>query len=103
MVTLSLSAVYLEQKSKSVLEIDHLTGKHSRFASKQVCITEAEHEVLAGLALGLTAKEIAKVRRVSSRTIEQQIANVKMKLGQTKLSPIVLINILSNISSSETP
>lgn len=92
----------LEKKRKFVVEIDRLSGKHARFDVNKVVITEAEHEVLAGLALGLTAKEIAKVRGVSSRTIEQQVANVKMKLGQTKLSPIVLINILSNLSSPVT-
>tara|TARA_B110000908_G_scaffold25936_1_gene29902 strand:+ start:147 stop:458 length:312 start_codon:yes stop_codon:yes gene_type:complete len=103
LVPLSLSALYLEKKSSFVLENDHLMDKHSGFGANQVFITEAEYEVLAGLALGLTAKEIAKVRRVSSRTIEQQVANVKMKLGRTKLSPIVLINILSNLRSSVTP
>lgn len=53
-------------------------------------LTKTEKQVIVGLYLGLAAKEIAKVRSSSSRTIEVHIATIKQKLNVKKLSGIFL-------------
>ena len=60
-------------------------------------LTPAEKEICLGLALGLSAKEIGKVRSASNRTIETHIANIKMKIGCKRLPPILLSELLKHI------
>lgn len=50
-------------------------------------ITATEMDVLAGLCVGLSAKEIAHVRDCSHRTVERHIANLKNKCKTKTLSP----------------
>jgi len=53
-------------------------------------LTKTEKKVIVGLFLGLAAKEIARTRKSSSRTVEGHIASIKQKLGVKKLSGIHL-------------
>ena len=66
-------------------KIDHSATKNLTSTEKKICI---------GLALGLTAKEIAKTRGSSNRTIETHIANIKMKIGCKRLPPILLMHLM---------
>ena len=58
-------------------------------------LTPTEKKICVGLALGLTAKEIARARSSSNRTIETHIANIKMKIGCKRLAPILLMQLMS--------
>lgn len=60
-------------------------------------LTQAEKDICVGLALGLSAKEIGKVRGSSNRTIETHIANIKMKIGCKRLPPILLSELIKHI------
>jgi DNA-binding NarL/FixJ family response regulator len=60
-------------------------------------LTPAEKEICIGLALGLSAKEIGKVRSASNRTIETQISNIKMKVGCRRLPPVLLSELVKNL------
>ncbi len=50
-------------------------------AAGRLGLTDAEADVLAQLAAGLTAQSIARVRRVSPRTVRKQLDNIYRKLG----------------------
>ena len=63
-------------------------------------LTATEEKICIGLALGLTAKEIAKARGSSYRTIERHIANIKIKIGCRRLPPILLMQLVNNYSKS---
>ena len=56
-------------------------------------LTVTEEQVCVGLALGLSAKEVARVRGSSNRTIETHIARIKIKTGCKRLSPILLVQL----------
>ena len=60
-------------------------------------LTPTEKQICIGLALGLSAKEIGKVRDASNRTIETHIANIKMKVGCKRLPPILLSELLVHL------
>ena len=64
-------------------------------------LTPTEKKICVGLALGLTAKEIAKARGSSNRTIETHIANIKMKADCKRLPPILLMRLISSCLSTE--
>ena len=53
-------------------------------------LTTTQLQICVGLSLGLTAKEIAKIRGSSYRTIETHIGSIKLKLQSKKLSPLLL-------------
>jgi DNA-binding NarL/FixJ family response regulator len=57
-------------------------------------LTFTEELVCVGMAFGLTAKEIAKARGSSYRTIERHIANIKSKVGCKRLPPIMLMRLV---------
>ena len=61
-------------------------------ASKEAwsMLTRTEQQIVVGLFLGLSAKEIANVREASNRTVEGHITSIKRKLGVKKLSGYVL-------------
>jgi DNA-binding CsgD family transcriptional regulator len=50
-------------------------------AAARAGLTAAEAEILRQLATGLTAESIARVRRVSPKTVRKQLDNVYRKLG----------------------
>jgi len=54
-------------------------------------LTEREREVLAGLARGLTNKQIACLLGISHRTIEVHRARLMKKLGVRSLSAVLEI------------
>jgi DNA-binding CsgD family transcriptional regulator len=56
-----------------LLVVPEAAGRHG--------LTDAEADVLAHLAAGLTAQSIARVRRVSPRTVRKQLDNIYRKLG----------------------
>jgi len=56
-------------------------------------LTRTEQQIVVGLFLGLSAKEIANIRLTSNRTVEGHTAAIKHKLGVTKLSGYVLSTI----------
>jgi DNA-binding NarL/FixJ family response regulator len=56
-------------------------------------LTRTERQIVVGLFLGLSAKEIANVRETSNRTVEGHITAIKRKLGVKKLSGYVLAAI----------
>jgi len=62
-------------------------------------LTLTEEQVCVGLALGLSAKEIAKVRGSSNRTIETHIARIKTKIGCKRLPPILLVQLAQKFIS----
>ena len=53
-------------------------------------LTPTQLQICVGLSLGLTAKEIARIRGSSYRTIETHIGSIKLKLQNKKLSPLLL-------------
>jgi DNA-binding CsgD family transcriptional regulator len=69
----------------SAFFIDTITNKHGLGQLSK--ITATERRILAGLCLGLSAKEIARVRGCSHRTVERHIANLKKKCQTKTLSP----------------
>ena len=56
-------------------------------------LTRTEQQIVVGLFLGLSAKEIAIVRETSNRTVEGHTGAIKRKLGVKKLSGYVLSTI----------
>jgi DNA-binding NarL/FixJ family response regulator len=76
----------LESVPRPVL---HLHG--SREARSM--LTRTEQQIVVGLFLGLSAKEIANVRETSNRTVEGHITAIKRKLGVKKLSGYILSSI----------
>jgi DNA-binding NarL/FixJ family response regulator len=69
----------------------------------EVHFTTAELEICFGLLIGLSAKEIAKYRDCSNRTVENHIANIKGKLNINQISPLMLANIFDMAYPSTTP
>ena len=67
------------------------------FKLKETPLTDIESQVCSLLFLGKTAKEIAVERRCSHRTIERHIDNIKAKVGDHKLSPLILLSITSSL------
>jgi len=53
-------------------------------------LTRSERQIVVGLFLGLSAKEIAIVRESSNRTVEGHVASIKLKMGGERLSGIIL-------------
>jgi DNA-binding CsgD family transcriptional regulator len=50
-------------------------------AAERAGLTRAEAEVLAQLAAGLSAQSIARIRRVSPRTVRKQLESIYRKIG----------------------
>lgn len=50
-------------------------------AAERAGLTRAEAEVLAQLATGLSAQSIARIRRVSPRTVRKQLESIYRKIG----------------------
>jgi DNA-binding CsgD family transcriptional regulator len=50
-------------------------------AAERAGLTRAETDVLAQLAAGLSAQSIARIRRVSPRTVRKQLENIYRKVG----------------------
>ncbi|WP_339340239.1 helix-turn-helix transcriptional regulator [uncultured Oceanicoccus sp.] len=65
-------------------------------------LTITEEQVCVGLALGLSAKEIAKVRGSSNRTVETHIARIKIKIGCKRLPPVLLVQLAQKFFSIST-
>ena len=68
----------------------------------EVHFTTAELEICLGLLIGLSAKEIAKYRDCSNRTVENHIANIKGKINSNQISPLMLANIFDMTYPSTT-
>jgi DNA-binding CsgD family transcriptional regulator len=60
----------------------------------KVSLTATERRICFGLLNGLSAKQIARHRNCSYRTVENHIAKIKSKFGVKTLSPILLANII---------
>jgi DNA-binding CsgD family transcriptional regulator len=56
-------------------------------------LTAIEKHICSLMFTGHTAKEIAVLRSCSYRTVERHIANLKLKIGELKLSPAALLAI----------
>tara|TARA_B110000093_G_scaffold62950_1_gene68173 strand:+ start:2033 stop:2323 length:291 start_codon:yes stop_codon:yes gene_type:complete len=63
-------------------------------ALEEIPLTLIESHVCSLLFLGKTAKEIAAKRHCSYRTVERHVDNIKAKVGDHKLSPIILYAIV---------
>ena len=61
---------------------------------KKTPLTPIEFSVCSLLFVGNTAKEIAAKRYCSYRTVERHVDNIKAKVGDHKLSPIILYAIV---------
>tara|TARA_B110000240_G_C13206888_1_gene328645 strand:+ start:99 stop:488 length:390 start_codon:yes stop_codon:yes gene_type:complete len=61
-------------------------------------LTDTEQQVLVGISLGLSAKEIAKVRECSNRTIEGHAASIKLKLRSKRLPPALVMAYIDNVN-----
>ena len=61
---------------------------------KKTPLTPIEFSVCSLLFVGKTAKEIAAERYCSYRTVERHVDNIKAKVGDHKLSPIILYAIV---------
>ena len=57
-------------------------------------LTAIEFSVCSLLFVGKKAKEIAAKRHCSYRTVERHVDNIKAKVGDHKLSPIILYAIV---------
>jgi DNA-binding NarL/FixJ family response regulator len=85
------------------LELVNVTYAEKEFVEsvlinlKENPLTDIESQVCSLLFLGKTAKEIAVERRCSHRTIERHIDNIKAKVGDHKLSPLILLSITSSL------
>ena len=84
----------------SAFFIDTLTNKHGLGQLSK--ITATERGILAGLCLGLSAKEIARVRGCSHRTVERHIANLKKKCKTKTLSPAFVMCLFLYNSDHES-
>ena len=96
------------KNNEGVLDLSHINLSHhdltelnhtnSYFSADQSSsrpkLTITEELVCVGMAFGLTAKEIAKARGSSYRTIERHIANIKAKVGCKRLPPIMLMRLV---------
>ena len=60
----------------------------------KISLTATERRICFGLLNGLSAKEVARHRSCSHRTVENHIAKIKSKFGVKTLSPILLANII---------
>lgn len=58
-------------------------------------VTKAEARVLAGLVAGLTPSEFATQSRVSESTVRTQIANLKRKMGCSRIVDLVKLALLT--------
>ena len=85
------------------LELVNVTYAEKEFVEsvliklKENPLTDIESQICSLLFLGKTAKEIAVERRCSHRTIERHIDNIKGKVGDHKLSPLILLSITSSL------
>jgi DNA-binding CsgD family transcriptional regulator len=64
--------------------VQHVLPAECRIApevTERTGLTRAEAEVLAQLATGLSAQSIARIRRVSPRTVRKQLENIYRKIG----------------------
>ena len=59
-------------------------------SSRMGLLSCRENLLITHLYYGLSAKTIAKITGKSHRTVQVQVANIKLKLGAKKLSPILL-------------
>ena len=59
-------------------------------------ITISERQICLGLLFGLSAKEIARMRNCSNRTVENHVANIKRKYNIRNLTPLILGNIIAS-------
>lgn len=93
-------------KGISIKELTHalykdiLINKHGLGQLSK--ITATEMGVLAGLCVGLSAKEIARVRGCSHRTVERHIANLKKKCQTKTLSPAFVMCLFLYNSEHES-
>lgn len=60
----------------------------------KISLSASERRICFGLLNGLSAKEVARHRNCSFRTVENHIAKIKSKFGVKTLSPILLSNII---------
>lgn len=58
--------------------------------------TTSERQICLGLLFGLSAKEIARMRNCSNRTVENHIANIKRKYNIRNITPLILGNIIAS-------
>jgi len=85
------------------LELVNVTYAEKEFVEsvliklKENPLTDIESQICSLLFLGKTAKEIAVERRCSHRTIERHVDNIKGKVGDHKLSPLILLSITSSL------
>jgi DNA-binding NarL/FixJ family response regulator len=59
-------------------------------AKSRSLLTRSERQIIVGLFLGLSAKEMAIARNSSNRTIEAHVASIKIKMGGERLSGLIL-------------
>lgn len=67
----------------------------------QVILTPAEMEVLKGLALGKSAKEIALDLKKAPKTIESQRSSLKARLGCSTALQVVLAGLKCGLLSPD--
>jgi DNA-binding NarL/FixJ family response regulator len=59
-------------------------------AKSRSLLTRSERQIVIGLFLGLSAKEMAIARNSSNRTVEAHVASIKIKMGGERLSGLIL-------------
>ena len=55
----------------------------------KISLTATERRICFGLLNGLSAKQVARHRNCSYRTVENHIAKIKSKFGVKTLSPVL--------------
>ena len=84
------------------LEVTELNRKSLIVQGKLITISKREWECLYMLAGGKTMKEAAKSLRLSPRTVESYLNNLKIKTGYNTKSDLIKM-YLDNSASFDTP
>jgi|SaaInlStandDraft_1057018.scaffolds.fasta_scaffold73184_2 DNA-binding NarL/FixJ family response regulator len=79
------TTVMSERAGHSKVDYDKLVAR----------LTQSEKQVLVGLSLGLSAKEIAKTRGTSNRTVEGHVSSIRIKTNEQRLSPLLMSELFS--------
>ncbi len=86
----SLLKASVEDQLQSVLGTSFSVAVELAPALEKSLLTPSEIDILRLRYRGLTAKEIAKYRGCSHRTVEKHIENITQKAGVTKMVPAML-------------
>lgn len=84
-------SAYIESLAEQISPTDSLKIKRYYFSGymKDIYLSKREAECLADLFDGLSAKEIARKRNISARTVEVHVEHIKLKLKCSAKSEMI--------------